>query len=361
MKRKYKIAIDISPLSNGNSVRGVGYYTKNIVESIQNEIKVNPDYSDLEIQLITDNSQLKTDFDLVHYPYFDPFFLTLPFTTKPFIVSLHDLIPIEFKTHFPVGFKGRIKWLIQKFLLTRAKYILTISHYSKYIIHELTKYPQDKIFVSHLAADPNFKPIKDQKLLSSVISKYKLPKKFVMYVGDIDWHKNVPTLVKACQKLKYPLVIVGSSATKPAPNHPWAKDILWLQNIVKTQKKKLIHTIGFAANEEMPILFNLATIYCQPSFGEGFGLPLTQAMQSGCPVVYSQASSLPEIMDYNGLPFDPNSQTDLENCLSKFWNDEKLRQEYIKKGITHAKLFNWRFTALSTLSVYRLALLNEKK
>lgn len=361
MRKKYKIGINVSPLSNGNSIRGVGYYTKKIVESIQKEIKNNPDYSDFNIRLITDKSQLTTNFDLIHYPYFDPFRLTLPTTKIPFVISVHDLIPIEFKHYFPVGLKGNLKWLIQKFLLKKAKYIITISHYSKYIIHELTGYPQEKIFTSYLAADPTYKPINNQELLEPVIKKYNLPKKFVLYLGDIDWSKNVPTLVKACQALKYTLVIVGSSATSLVPIHPWTKDIHWLQNQVKNQKDNLIRTIGYASDEDLPLLFNLATIYCQPSFGEGFGLAVIKAMQTGCPVVYSQATSLPEVMDYNGLPFDPNNQKDLEEKLSLLWNDKTLRQSYIKKGFARAKTFDWQQTALSTLAVYRLALIDEKK
>lgn len=361
MKKKYKIAINVSPLSNGNSVRGVGYYTKNIVEFVQKETTTNPAYSDFEIKLITENSQLTNDFDLVHYPYFDPFFLTLPISNKPFIVSVHDLIPIEFSSHYPVGIKGRIKWLIQKYALKKSKYIITDSHYSKYVISKYIGYPVDKIYTTLLASSSEFKPIKNQKLLQSIRKKYKLPRKFVMYIGDIDWNKNIPTLVKACQSLKYPLVIVGSSATKTTPLHPWTKDIHWLQSIVKTQKKPLIYTLGFVPDEDMAPLLSLATIYCQPSFAEGFGLPPLHAMQSGCPVVYSQATSLPEVVDYSGIPFDPENQLELEKNLKLLWDNKKLRKEYSQKGLKRASTFSWRQTALSTLAVYRLALLDEKK
>ena len=76
--KKNRIAIDVSPLNDGNSQRGVGYYTRNLVAALQKEVKTNPNYKNYEIILVTDNSKLVTSFDLIHYPYFDSFKLTLP-------------------------------------------------------------------------------------------------------------------------------------------------------------------------------------------------------------------------------------------------------------------------------------------
>lgn len=355
--KKFKVAIDVSPLNDGNALRGVGYYTRNLVKALQEEIKTNPDFRHYQINLITDSSQLKSDYHLIHYPYFDPFKLTLPSTNKAFIVTCHDLIPRAFKKHFPVGIKGEIKWLIQKQRLQQATYIICPSHSAKYQILDQISYPVDQIFTTYEAATPNFKKITNQTLLSDIKNKYQLPDKFVLFVGDINWNKNIPTLVKACLQLKYPLVIAGSAATKKVPQHPWTQDILWLQS----QKSPLIHLLGFVPDEDLAPLYNLATLYCQPSFSEGFGLPLIEAMQSGTPVVYSQESCLPEIMDFNGEHFDPYSQKSLVISLKKLWTDSKLRQKYSILGQKRAKFFSWKKTAIQTLSVYRLFELNEKK
>jgi glycosyltransferase involved in cell wall biosynthesis len=357
-KNKIKIAIDISPTIDGNAVRGVGYYTSHLVSALNREIKFNPNYKNWQIDLIT-NPKIKTkNYNLIHYPYFDPFKLTLPKKDKtPTIVTVHDLIPIQFKEHFPVGIKGTLKWLIQKHRLSQVNKILTVSYYSKNIISNLINYDKNNIFVTHEAADKNFRPCSNSKKSIEVINKYSLPEKFILFVGDINWNKNIPTLVKACLKLKYTLVIVGSAAVKKdVPNHPWTQDIIWLQS----QKSPYLKFTGFVPDEDLPYLFNLATAYCQPSFAEGFGLPLVQAMQSGCPVVYSQDSCLDEIMDSCGLKFNPYSQSDLEKKLTKFWTDKNLRQKYSKLGLIHAKNFNWKFTALQTLALYNLVLLNEK-
>ena len=357
MDKKIKIAIDVSPTKDGNAVRGVGYYTSTLIFALQQEIKTNNLYKNYQIDLITDPSEVYK-YDLIHYPYFDPFKLTLPKKTKiPTIVTVHDLIPIQFKEHFPVGIKGEIKWLLQKKHLLRVNKILTVSEYSKNIINRITKYKLNNIFVTHLAADSNFKVSSDNKKLKEIQKKYNLPSKFILFVGDINWNKNIPTLVKACLNLNYPLVIVGSAATKKdVPNHPWTKDLLWLQS----QKSSNLIFTGFVPDEDLPFIYNLATAYCQPSFAEGFGLPLVQAMQSGCPVVYSQESCLDEIMDSNGLKFNPHSQKDLEKVLKEFWNNDNTRQKYAKLGLIRAKDFSWQQTALQTLALYNLTLLDEK-
>jgi len=356
MPQKIKAAIDISPLNDGNSVRGVGYYTKNLVAALQSEIKINPAYKNFQIDLVTQKRSL-IGYDLVHYPYFDPFQSTLPAkNTIPTIVTIHDLIPRQFKSHFPVGIKGELIWLKQRYLAHKSKYIITVSEYSKTIISKLLNYPPENIFVTYEAADPSFTIIKNTKLLATIKSKYHLPDKFILYIGDINWNKNIPNLVKSCLKLKYPLVIVGSAATKKVPVHPWTKDIHWLQS----QTSPLLTLTGFVPDSDLPAIINLATIYCQPSYAEGFGLPVVQAMQIGLPIVYSQETCLPEIMAQNGLSFDPYSRTSLENTLMALWDNQDLRNKFKTLGIDRSKIFSWQQTARQTLAVYQKATINGR-
>lgn len=351
-----RIAINVSPLYDGNSVRGVGYYTKNLVEALQLEIKNNPDYKNYQIDLITNIHDLQsTIYDLIHYPFFDPFKLTLPKKTKtPTIITVHDLIPLQFKSLYPAGIKGKIKWFIQKNRLKKVDYIITVSNYSKHIIKNIIGYPENKIFVTYLAANKDFKPSNDLEKLESIRKKYKLPKKFILYVGDLNRNKNIPLLANTCINLNYPLVIVGSSATKKVECHPETKDILYIQSL----SSKLILP-GFVPDKDLPYLYNLATIYCQPSFAEGFGLPVIEAMQSGCPVVYSNSkgTSLSEIVDLNGESFNPYSSAEIGKALKKIWENPNLQKKYRKLGLKRAKNFDWKYTALQTLAVYNLALI----
>ena len=354
MNPQSKIAIDVSPLNDGNSVRGIGYYTKSLVSAIKQEIGSNPTYKDFKIDLITDNSHLSTDYDLIHYPYFDPFKLTLPSPKIPYIVTCHDLIPIEYKTHFPVGIKGELKWLIQKYRLQKSKYIICPSHSAKYQILDYLNYPADKIFTIYEAASPDFKKLNNTKYLKKIKDKYNLPDNFIFYVGDINWNKNIPSLIKACLKLNYNLVIGGHAATSKAPIHPWTKDLIWVQS----QTSPLIHKIGYIPDEDLPAFYNLAKIYCLPSFSEGFGLAPLQSMQCGIPVCYADIPCLQEIIDYNGDFFDPHSVKSLSASLKRVWTSKTLQKKYSHLGLKRAKIFNWQYAAIQTLSVYQLALLH---
>lgn len=364
MSKKIKIAIDISPTTNGNSVRGVGYYTQNLVNALQKEIKTNPDYKNWTIDLIKGSTSDIKNYNLIHYPYFDPFQLTLPRRSQPTLVTVHDLIPIQFKNHFPVGIRGRIKWLIQSHRLRKADAIVTVSEYSRQIISQIIAYPLSKIFATHLAADSGFKPISDSKSLKVIKQKYSLPDKFVLFVGDINWNKNIPNLVRACKKTKLPLVIVGSAAVKTdVPDHPWTKDLRWLQSQIKkskTKKNQPIIATGFVPDQDLPAIYNLATVYCQSSFAEGFGLPLVQAMQSGCPVAYGRDTSLPEVMGNVGLSFNPRSVEDISTVLRKFWQNPVFCRSQSKLGIVRAKNFKWSDAAKKTLSVYSSVISNEQ-
>jgi len=355
-----KIAIDVSPLTDANSQRGVGYFTKNLVPALQQEVKTNSDYKNWSLSLVKKSQINNIDYSLVHYPFFDPFHLTLPAKkTIPTIITIYDLMPRQFKKHYPVGIRGEIKWLIQKHRAKKSDLIITSSHYSKHIIKDILHYPEDRIYVTHGAANSSFKSIKNQTKLKNIRQKYKLPPKYILYVGDINWNKNIPTLVNACKKLKYPLVIVGGAATrKNVPIHPWTKDLHWLQS---QKNHPLITLTGFVPDQDLPVIFNLATLYCQPSFAEGFGLLLVQAMACGCPVAYSQETCIPEIMDYNGQMFNPYSPKSLQNGLKKLWTNPKLRRQYIKTGLKRAKHFDWSLTAKQTLAVYQVALMQNEK
>ncbi|MCW1949307.1 MAG: glycosyltransferase family 4 protein [Candidatus Shapirobacteria bacterium] len=357
MSQKIKIAIDVSPTLDGNSTRGVGYYTQNLIDALQKEIKINPDYKNWSIDLIKNIYDLQAkSYNLIHYPYFDPFKLTLPQTKNiPTVVTVHDLIPRQFKSHFPVGIKGELKWFLQKHRLKKTSHIITVSQYSKTIIQKIIKLPGEKITPIYEAAGPNFKLIKDTQKIKEIKNKYSLPEKFVLFIGDINWNKNIPNLVKVCLKNKYPLVIVGSAATKKdVPDHPWTKDLLWLQSKTrKLQNSKSLILTGFVPDEDLPVIYNLATIYCQPSYAEGFGLPLVEAMQSGCPVAFSRDTCLPEIMDNCGVSFNPRSVSDISTALKKLWLNTNLRQKYQKCGLQRSKKFKWEETAKQTLLVYQ--------
>jgi len=354
------VGIDVSPLHSGHKVRGIGFYTKRLIASLK---KIEPEK--LEIKELENKKQVKEqNYDVLHIPYFSPYFLTMPWPgkiSKPMVVTIHDLIPVKYPHLYPPGIKAKIRWQLQKMLLKQADLVITDSFASKYDINDLAGYPLDKTFVIYLAAGEEFERLETRDWEKGLRVKYDLPEEFCLYVGDVNRNKNVPNLVKACQQAKMPLIIVGKQAVSQDydKDHPENKDLVWLQNYfencnLKIGNSKFLNLVGFVPTEDLVKIYNLATVYCQPSIDEGFGLPVLEAMACGCPVVSSNQGSLTEVVGEAGLVTGTETEK-LAEAIIKVKEDDSRRQQLVEKGLARAKEFSWENTAKETVKVYRMA------
>lgn len=350
------IAIDTSPLKSGHylqhRVRGTGFYLENLKRSL---LKY---YSDNSYTFFTRGEKLSKDIDLVHYPYFEPFFLTIPMPRSyKTVVTVHDLTPLVFPKEFPAGIKGKIKWQIQKQALKSADAIIADSICSKNDIVKHTGISSSKIDVVYLAVSNEFKKIEKSSILGSIRQKYNLPERFVLYVGDVTWNKNLPRLIQAVKKVNIPLVMVGSALVNEDVdlNNPWNKDFARVLELVKEDKN--ITRLGFVPGEDLVLLYNMATVFVMPSIYEGFGLPILEAMSCGCPVVASKGGSLAEVVGTAGKYIDPYDIDSIAKGISEVLNSPSLRKELSQKGLHQSKKFSWEMTAKKTIESYEKALL----
>lgn len=347
-----RIALDISPLQTGHRVRGTGFYVENLKTSL---LKYYPENKYI---YFTRGDNLPRNVDLVHYPYFDPFFITLPFFSQyKTVVTVHDLTPLVFSQEFPVGVKGFLKWQIQKFLLKKADAIITDSISSKKDIIKYVGINENKIRVVYLAAGSEFKVSDHRSSILDLKSKYKLPQKFVLYVGDVTWNKNLPRLVEAAVRANLPLIMVGK-ALLDIENidiaNPWNKDLV--KTINYAQRHKNIFRLGFIDNEDLVALYNLAAVFVMPSLYEGFGLPILEAMSCGCPVITSKEGSLPEVAGEAAFYVDAYSVESIATGIREVFNNRKLQQELAEKGLIQASKFSWQKTAAQTIAFYEKVL-----
>lgn len=348
-----KIAIDILPLKSDHKVRGVGFYTQRLISALSKYEKK------LEIVEVTDykNASL-VGVELLHIPYFSPFFLTLPFHKKiPLVVTVHDLIPLKYPSHFPPGFRGNLRWQIQKRLLQKVDAIITDSYASARDLVLLAGVDKRRIKVIYLAADEVFRPLTDNFNKKIFSKKYNLPEKFVLYVGDINWNKNVPGLIESCCQLGVPLVIVGKQAVNKSydPRHPENQDLVTVQSQIEKypyNPKGGVLPLGFLPTEDLVAVYNLATVYVQPSFDEGFGLPVLEAMSCGCPTIVAKSGSLIEIAGQASKLFNPNCSGELTEAIDNLLNNPAEAKNYRQKGLKWARKFCWQETAKQTLTVY---------
>lgn len=301
-------------------VRGAGVYARELTAAFK-EIP--------GLEIVTTGTP-----DLVHYLYFDPFFLTLPpLRAVKSIVTVFDLTPIALPYLYPRGVRGELKWQTQKRLLRTADAVITISKSAKEDIIKFTGYPSDKIFVTYLAAGDQFHPLNLKR------------ENIVLYVGDINPNKNVPTLLKAISELpKTKLVLVGKAFLEPT-----------LQEAVKIREEiktlgigDRVEFTGYVSDEEKNELLNKAAVYCQPSVYEGFGLVVLEAMKCGTPVVCGKNSSLPEVAGTAAFYADVTNPGDLAEKISR-----AMKGDLKKQSLAQAAKFSWKKTAEETYEVYQ--------
>lgn len=354
-----RIAIDVTPIKEKNSlhkVRGSGEYINNLINSLKEFESVNKN----NYFYFSRGEKLPLNIDLVHVPYFDPFFFTLPLTFSiPTIVTIHDMIPFVFSSNFPSGIKGQIIWAVQKLMLRKVSAIITDSISSKKDIVKFLPFMKNRIHVIYLAPGVEYKVL-NKKLLEGkkITLKYNIPDKFLLYVGDATWNKNLPRLIEAVKQTELTLVIVGSAfLRKKVSENFWDMDLSAV--LKKIEGNKQFRVLGYVPDEDLVALYNLATLFVFPSLYEGFGLPVLEAMSCGCPVLTSKKGSLEEIAGDVACFVDPYSIDDIRTKIAGLFTDEKKRNELSEKGIIQAAKFSWHNTAEKTLQVYR-DVINQK-
>lgn len=347
-----KIAIDISPLSSGHKVRGVGFYLENLKNSL---LKYFPEN---EYVFFVTGEKLPSKLDLVHFPYFEPFFLALPLYKKyKTVVTVHDLTPIVFKDNFPRGIKGQLKWQMQRFSLKQTRRIITDSNNSKQDIVKYIGVNPNKVDVVYLAAGEQFKVIKlTDNDIKTLREKYKLPQEFALYVGDVTWNKNLPRLLDAIKTTDIPLVMIGKSLVNEDydKDHPWNHDLNRVHQLSKDDKN--IVKLGFVESEDLVSIYNMAKVFVMPSLYEGFGLPILEAMSCGCPVITTHEGSLKEVAADAAFIVDGYNLESIANGIQKVFENKTLQEELRKKGVENAKKYSWKKTAAQTLSSYKKAI-----
>jgi len=238
----------------------------------------------------------------------------------------------------------------------RADFIITISEFSKKEIAELLPYPEDKIFVVPCGVDfDRFYVMDDEDIINSVKLKYDIHGDYILYLGTLEPRKNIENLVRAyhmCMerctgsfKEAFPkLVIAGKKGWK-------YESIL---NLVKefNLEAQVIFT-GYVENDDVTPLLNGAEIFVFPSLYEGFGMPPLEAMACGTPVVVSNDSSLPEVVEDAGMLVDSKDVLDIASGIGKILEDKDFASQLREKGIQQAQKFKWQESAIKLNTIYK--------
>lgn len=320
-----KLNINTKPLTDGNAGRGVGQYTRMLIEAIGTYTNIG---------LVESSSEA----DVVHYPFFDLFFLTLPLSKPiPTVVTIHDVIPLLYPKQYPKGVRGAIKQLIQISSLGGVKRIVTDSNCSTNDVVKYLNQPKEKVETVYLAPDPEYSPATKNEI-DTVRNKFGLNKPYFLYVGDINYNKNLPMLFEVFSEHndQCDLVLVSKTLSRdnPAAKSHWDK----IDELGIEKRIKILSNISI---EEMKAIYSGAFWYVQPSLYEGFGLPVLEAQACGCPVISTSGGSLKEICGNSCLDFNLFKSA-----------AEVDRRQFIQQGFLNVERFPWIKTAKQMEAIY---------
>lgn len=283
--------------------------------------------------------------NLVHVQYTAP--LSCP---VPVVVSVHDVSFLVHPEYFPALRALQLRWTVER-TIRNATRILTGSEFSRdSIVQAYGEECARKIVVVPNAAASGLRPISRESAGAAVRARFRIARPFVLTVGDLQPRKNqigliraFAELIRAHPQLPHVLVLAGKDT--------------WFSPKVREAARQSsvadrIHFAGFVSDTDLLHLYNACDLFVFPSFYEGFGLPVLEAMACGRAVACSRTSAMPEVADGAGILFDPYSTGEIVRAMADLLRDAELRARMERLGLQRASRFSWRSTAQKTLEVY---------
>jgi len=287
------------------------------------------------------------DVDLFHHTYG----LVFPVQNRVNVMTIYDLIPRLFSEHYP----GALAWFSESFEKARnMDLILTPSEHTKRDVMEILKVPEEKIRVTPLAANEQYRPIENREVVKAVAIKHGLgDQPYILSVGTLEYRRNLHRLVEAFGVLKrenkilnHQLILVGVKGE--------SCNVIF-EAVVKWGLEGEVRWLGHVPFEDLPALMNGADLFVYPSLYEGFGLPPLEAMACGTPVASSRVSAIPEVVGDAGIFFDPCNINEIAAAIDAVLRDDTLKKQLRTKGLLRSKMFSWDRTAELTVDAYEHA------
>lgn len=364
MAKKLIIGIDASR-SNVKQKTGTEYYSFEIIKNLVKFKNVNFIlYSKTPIQYLkkTSNfqnkvmpffklwSQIRLSFEMIKNPpdvLFEPAHTIPIIHPKNTVVTLHDVGFRYFPELYTPLERFYHNWCMA-YSVKHAKKIIAISFATRRDLIKIYGADEKKITVIyHGFEKEKYFPLKDGEVPPEWLKKF-LP--YIYFIGRIEAKKNVKNLIRAFAELKKDKSIKHKLLLAGRPGYLYEEIKDEINNLNKAIQEDIIE-LGYVPDEKASNLMRFADIFAFPSKFEGFGLPLVEAMASGVPIVASNTTSIPEVVDKSALLCSPDDYVQMSNNFARIINDNKLRSQLVKKGLERAKIFSWHNAAKRTLEV----------
>jgi len=269
--------------------------------------------------------------------------LPLKWDKKPIkkVVTIHDLIFERYPQYYSFFDRKIHFWKFKKAAHSADK-IIAISEQTKRDIIDFLKVPESKIEVIYQGCHHAFKEEQSADFIQQTKEKFKLPERFILNVGTIEDRKNLLNVVKALKDTKIPLVVVGKKT----------KYFKKVEAFVQQNKIETYFLEGVSM-DELAVLYKLADIFVYPSFFEGFGIPVIEALFSKTVVITSNTSCLPEAGGPDSVYVDPKNHLDIQAKIKFLWENESERNRRAEKGFHFVQKFNDEPIANELMNLYR--------
>ena len=274
-----------------------------------------------------------------------------PKVKAPLVVTLHDALNVFPMSQHLRGFgrgprQAGMMWYLGRMTrasLGRAAHVVTDSEHARQDIAERSGYPVERITAIHASATEDFGIVLDPPRLEEVRQRFDLGRRIILADGI----KNPAAALKAYQRLPAALRDATQLVffSREATPRPAVADALGGRGV---------KFIPRPATHDLVVLMNLARLFLFPSWYEGFGMPLVEAMRCGTPIVASTRASIPEVVGDAGFVFDVEDTERFAAALELVLQDDAVRTSLREKALRRAQVFTWRKTAQETLRVYDL-------
>ncbi|MBL7815359.1 MAG: glycosyltransferase family 4 protein [Saprospiraceae bacterium] len=258
--------------------------------------------------------------------------LSTPSTTRT-VVTIHDLIHERYPSFYPFIDRKVYSFKFKR-ACQQADAVVAISEQTKQDIIDFYKIDASKVQVIYQSCDPIFYKNRPLSIESEILKKYNLPNHFLLYVGTINERKNLLGLVKALKAIDnqkdIKLVVIGDGGDYLTKVKKFVTDNDLHNRIV------FIPKIDF---QDLPTIYKLARIFVLPSFFEGFGIPIIEALWSGVPVISSVDSCFSEAGGPHSIYINPYNVDELVHAIDLVWHDETLRNYMILRGYEYVEKF----------------------
>jgi glycosyltransferase involved in cell wall biosynthesis len=273
------------------------------------------------------------------------------------VVTIHDLIFERYPEQFS-KIDNRIYHKKFTYACKNANRIIAISEQTKRDIIDWYKIDESKIDVCYQSCNPVFAERIEETFKEAIRKKYSLPQNFFLSVGSIIERKNLLNICKAMHllqnKTELPLVVIGEGGNyKKQVKEYIAQNNLENRIIFLSEQPEVKSDKEFQSPKTFAAIYQMATAMIYPSFFEGFGIPVLEALWSRLPVITSNVSCLPETGGDGAYYVDPNSAEEIAEAMKRISEEKELREALIDKGWQHAQNFTLRKCTDSVMNVYQ--------